>query len=887
MKQIANLKLGDSAAVPHQRDLTPPFQFGGPQQNGSKDRLKGKKVLIYGAGDVWYKFMMAPLLHLGIKPEDITLVDLADKPVPEGLEWQYKGVNVINRKEFDKQIAADKDYIKKQGFAFSVVATPPSAHASCAEEAIKNGLPVFIEKPMFASTAEYDTFVAFCKKNNGHVYAIDWQRSLSTLLYSALGQSVPFADSIEYGSDKDKALFDALAGQSIEKVSARFVEGRGNALADISHRGHLAKTTLNKDKWASAGMCADMGIHPKNGLTGAGFILKKITDAFFGGTSDEKGYRTAITQNADGTAPEMYSRVQSMMSFNGQENIPVEIECGKGSAPNVNDGRTIVDFKNGKRLVHEFGHKTNNIILYDTDKKTEIARACDRGEPYERMFLEGNALFNLWPKNQAQIAYGAESREAIKIVEEAHSHACNEPSRHQTARQLALDEMEKPKDAGEKSESFKVAKIGNKPGQCKFTTVSPEEVINGSCQRHSTAENAVYDEVSGNFYYVDIEHGLLTQYNPSSKVRKTWKLATGGLGDDGRPEQMISMVKVNAKDGSIMVMLSGDGEKKNAGLHYFDPEKGELTHVGKVPAWEKQHEENRFNDETTLNIGGKSLICYGTMSKHWDKRYDAKSRYKREGAFYVMDPTTLESHKLTFSDPNLLPPIITNGLADGGDAGDGKRYLFWSETVEDPGMRGAHLNVYRGVLDPKNWSVSNIESFKNFEELGGMMNGVETFGRPDGAKMAKYNGRDVYGISMLELGEIRFFYSDPKDKEYKKEALRIELPKGMTRNTQFALGEDKTGHPIGLVTTQDSGHFARRWSVVEGARTKAKDGLNGSVIAFDLPKGLEAHPDSIKRVDYPSLKQARSLAEPPPSVVPLSGHAQVTKAELYEQGRAR
>jgi hypothetical protein len=112
---------------------------------------------------------------------------------------------------------------------------------------------------------------------------------------------------------------------------------------------------------------------------------------------------------------------------NGQSNIPVHFECAKGSAPNVNDGRTIIKFKSAKgekTLVQEFGHRVNKITLYDTDGKTVLATASDRGEPYERMFLEASALFDKWKdsaKGQArirvQLSAGHEFEHIDKAIE--------------------------------------------------------------------------------------------------------------------------------------------------------------------------------------------------------------------------------------------------------------------------------------------------------------------------------------------------------------------------------------------------------------------------------------------------------------------------------------
>ncbi len=853
MQDGVDLLVGNAAAV-QQHPLTPNFQFAGVQQEGSKDRLKGKKVLVYGGGDVWPKFIMAPLLHLGIKPEDITLVDM--KPPPEGLEWQYKNINVIVRPDPKQPLNGDPDFIKNQKFDFAIVATPPSAHESCAKEAIGNGLPVMIEKPIFSSTTEYDRFSEFCAEKNAHAYAIDWQRALSTPLYAAIGQTVPFADAIEYkGADganlQNNPFPELLANDEVTDVRAIFTEGRGNALADIRHRGHLLKA-LQQGKWACAGMLADMGIHPINSITGAGFTLNKITGAFFGGASDEQGYRETIPHSREeGAESEMFARVDTEMSWNGKT-VPVHFECGKGSAPNVNDGRTIFKYKSGKTLVQEFGHRVNRITLYaDDTMQTVLATATDRGEPYERMFMEASHLFDKWKgtaKDQARIAYGAESREALRLVEESHEHACDNPPVVPKMRQYALDEMSTPQDIGEKARDFKTTTIQ------EYKTVSSEEVLAGSAQRHSTAEGITFDQKSRCFYYVDIEHGLLVRYNPNSEKRTTWKLTSDELDEDGRPKQMLAVAKAN-QDGSLLLMLSGGGE--NTGLNYFNPETGRLKNVGNIPAWENKHPDNRPNDETTLTIDGKNYICYGTMDRHWDKKFDANSNLERTGAYYLVDPETSESRKLTFEGDHPAP-LITNGLADGGTTADGKKILFWAETVEDAGQHGEHLNVYRGVLDPKTCHVSQIEIFKNHAELGGSMNGTDTYGRPDGAKMGMYHDRPVYGISVLETGQIRFFYSDPNDPEYKKEALRIELPQGMTRNTQFALGSDETGKPIGVVTTQDSGYFSRRWQAGD-KREKAKDGLNGSVIAFDLPEGLAAHPQAIQRLDYPAMEQVQAV----------------------------
>lgn len=849
MAELRDLKVGNPAAA-EQHPLTPGFQFGGVQQEGTKGRLEEKKVLVYGGGDVWPKFIMAPLLHLGVKPENITIVDL--KEPPEGLEWQYEGINFVKRNELDTQLKSDPDYLKKQGYDFAVVATSPSAHGVCAKEAIENGLPVMIEKPMFSSTKQYDEFTDYCGEKGGHVYAIDWQRGLSIPLYATLGQEVPFADSINYTNQE---AFKQLKDEELVDVKAIFNEGRGNALADISHRGHLLKGLSEQGGWACGGMLADMGIHPIHSITGAGLRLEHIDDAFFGGPSDERGYRQEVARNLNtDNEAEMFARVDATMSLGEQKNIPVHFECGKGSAPNLNDMRTIFTFKSGKTLVQEFGHRVNTVTLYDKNKQV-LATASDRGEPYERMFLEASALFDKWSescKGKSKIVHGDACREAIRVVEESHRHACKHPFKEpRSMRQYAIDEgLGEAKDAGDKASNFQLFTVG----QDQFRHVCADEVIPGSCQRHANAEGATFDKQSGNFYYVDNELGLLGRYNPNTEENQTWRLASDELDADGRPKQMLSVARVN-QDGSVIVLLSRGGP--NAGLNYFNPEKGELHHLGRVPEWEAQHPDNRPNDETTLTIDGKHYICYGTMDKHWDKKFDGESQYQRNGAYYLIDPATLESHKIEFEEGHPAP-IITNGLADGGNTADGKKVLFWAETVENPGQKGEGINVYRGELDPKICKVSNIETFKTHAELSGMMNGTDTYGRPDGAQTALYHDREVYGISMLELGQIKFYYSNPKDPEYKKEALRIELPSGMTRNTQFALGQDAEGHSVGLVTTQDGGHFSRRWQVGDKP-SKAKDGLNGSVIAIDLPEGLKADPQTIERTNYPAIEQLEAM----------------------------
>lgn len=851
-----------SAVAARQHALTPPFQFAGQQQEGTKDRLNGKRVLVYGAGDVWYKFLLAPLMHLGVNPKDITIIE-KERP-KEDLGWQYKGVNIVTCDE----LAASPDLIIKGQFDFGIVATPPGAHAKCAKEAIeKFGLPVLIEKPLFTSTSEYDQFAAFCKEKNGHVVAVDWQRELSTLLYAAMGQKVPFDDSLEFS---DRTKFETLAGEKIKSVSARFIEGRGNPLAAITHRKHLLNASLTEGSWASGGMLADMGVHPINALTGGGFALEKITKAFFGGATDEHGDSEVLPRVRDkANVAEMFAYVDAAMSYNGQGNIPVHIECGKGPAPNINDGRTIIEFESGKKLVHEFGHRMNSVTLYD-DKGKEIATGRDRGEPYERMILEAEHLFAKMPKDKPLMAFGPEGREGIRLIEEAHRHACDHPPVERKMRQSALNEQGVEIDVGEKAKGFRAVSIG----EGEYKIISPEEVIKGSCQRHATSESAIFDKQSGAFFYVDIEHGLLTRCDTKTDQRTSWKLTGSELDEDGRPKQMLSVAAVN-KDGSVLVMLSEGGA--NAGLNYFSPETGELTNIGKIPSWEKTHPDNRPNDATTMEIAGKNYLVYGTMSRHWDKDFDAASAFNRTGAYYLLDPVTLESRQLSFEGSHCPTPLITNGLADGGTLPDGKKILFWAETVEDPGRKGADLNVYRGVLDPNTLKVSNITVFKNHQELGGIMNGVETFGRPDGAHMVRYQGKDAYGISMLELGQIRFFDADSTSADFGKEVLRIQLPSGLTRNTRFAIGTDKSGKPVGLATSQDSGHFSRRWNV--GVQDKAKDGLNGSVIAFQLPEGLEAHPQAIERVDYPELARARQLADVPTTVALNGGH----KVIPYEQ----
>lgn len=861
------LEVGNPAAAPKQHPLSPPFGFG-VQQVGTQGKLEGKKVLVYGAGDVWYKFILAPLLHLGVKPEDITIIENTKHAAD--LAWQHEGMNFLTRKELGKTLAEQKKNLgrlKDKNFDFAIIATPPKAHLECIQEAFDLGLPVVVEKPAFVSSAEYNAFEELCRKENGKAVFIDWQRAQSTLLYAALGYEVPFADSIEWNK---RAEFKKLAKDKIAKVTANFIEGRGNPLAAIAHRGHLTThADLKEGSWCSAGMFADMGIHPVNAVMACGAKLKHITKAFFGNNPDEQGFFQKLTRTRnEANTPESFASVDAIMSWNGQDNIPVHMECGKGPYPCVNDSQTVFEYESGKRLVHEFGYRTNRVTLYAADG-TVLATAKERGEPYEKMFLEAQYLFDHAPAGPL-MAYGPESLRALQLVEEAHEYACDHPDKApNTMWQSALEGQDLKADAREKTFTVKNYKI-----------LSPkEEVIKDSCQGHSTAEGAIFDQTSGNFWYVDIEHGLLVRYNPDGGERKTWKLTRHELDKDGRPKQMLSVAAVN-DDGSVLVMLSEGGS--NAGLNYFNPETNQLVHIGKIPEWEHEHPENRPNDATIIKIGGRNHLLYGTMSRHWDKRFNLDSTYERTGAYYLLDLETLESKKIRF-DGEVSTPLITNGLADGGDIMTDKgmqKILFWSETVENPGGKGEDLNVYRGIFDPKECVVTDIKIFKNHRELGGLMNGVETFGRPDGAQRGQYFDKEVYGISMLELGQLRFYYSNPEDTGYYgQEALRIQLPKGMTRCTRFALGHDGEGKQIGIVTSQDSGHFSRRWNADGHAKTP--DGLNGTVIAFDLPEGLTAHPHSIERLDYPHLKRAQELADPAPTVVTPDQDAQVRKIKSY------
>jgi sugar lactone lactonase YvrE len=346
--------------------------------------------------------------------------------------------------------------------------------------------------------------------------------------------------------------------------------------------------------------------------------------------------------------------------------------------------------------------------------------------------------------------------------------------------------------------------------------VIKEKDIQITQRNHWTAESPVWDPIRKVFFYTDIEGGRLHKFDPQNHTTNTWQI--GSKGDGDKNGQMVGGVALNS-DGSLIILLEA---AENAGINYFNPDKDLLLNIPN--SWpEKDKIYNRPNDTTVVQIGGKNMMIYGTMSKKWSesKNYD--------GAFYVLDEN-LKSHKIRF-EGNIYPgTIISNGLADGGMNDDGTTKLFWVESVGPHDSR----NIYTGNLNPITYEVKNVKIFADYSEI---TEGTEAF--PDGANMLNVRGKEAYAVSVLQLGEIRAF-----DPNTGKKVASIKLPEGLANNTKFAIGEDTEGKNILFVTTINFDY------------PKEKEGLNGCTALISLPEEITMHTASIKATDYISMESA-------------------------------
>ncbi len=819
--------------------LTPDFNFGHQLEDLEgvlRDMLGGKGLLVIGAGDIWPKFVRWASDHVGI--DNITVLEL--NPPPANMQWQYDAlkadgkIKVVTQAEF----AADPSLIKGEDFAFSFGCTPPKGHFAAVEQSFGLGLPIMLEKPAFLSVAEFEQCKALQQEKQIPIVFVDWEYPLSRTLHAALGHEVPFAGSIQIDYPEK---FAAFTDGEIASVETNFVEGVGNPLVKAGHRVHLSKSPSQ-----GGGMVWDLVTHTSAPVTLIGFELEEVISAKLGKPlkTGEFGIYEQIGREDvppdEQTAGDGSVHAEMLMVFQrGQKGIKVIHEAGKLGL--VNDMKVTIRYKNNYVVTYEFGHTQSEVKLYDPSGAV-VATGKGHGDPYAFFLVEGAYIFDQWRKGgPAIMAYGTATREAIKICEAIHQVGRAEYVEPGTfVRQSALENQ--PMDSPEiltrrKTSTYQTVKIED------YQLISePNECW--------TAEGPFFDKQLG-FGFSDIEGGKVVLFDPNTHRRTTWSLTSGEMGPDGFPKQMVGGTTAVNQDGCLLVMLDMGGP--DAGLHYLDVATHQLYKVADLPV--NEHPRNRPNDATRIKLFDKMHLLWSSMSRIWNQLCNPDGSFQRNGNYYVVDSETFESRILTFEGGVHRAPIITNGLADGGPLKDGKRRLFWAETVENPGESGEGIRVYRGTLDPETLHVSNITVFKTHAQLGGTRNGRGTHGRPDGAEMALWGRKGVYGVSVLETGALRFF--DPRSGAL---ALDVRLPEGVTRNTKFALGWNAQGDNLGVVTTLDA---ARRTRRPKPDGSFEYEGDNGGVIMFKLPSGLRAHPGSVSRVEYPSLELLNSQARLP------------------------
>jgi hypothetical protein len=145
------------------------FSFG-KQPLATRDAGKGEKIGVVGAGDVWDKFILPTIVQRGAEAY------VYDKKF-EASCWLEKDSSLAPD-EAEKNAAQERErfqaLIKKAGkqdsihmvqggvgnmpndLSYVMVLTPPSSHLPVIKQVMKSGVPIVVEKPLVATSAQAD-----------------------------------------------------------------------------------------------------------------------------------------------------------------------------------------------------------------------------------------------------------------------------------------------------------------------------------------------------------------------------------------------------------------------------------------------------------------------------------------------------------------------------------------------------------------------------------------------------------------------------------------------------------------------------------------------------------------------------------------------------------
>lgn len=355
----------------------PEFRFG-KQPAGLKDvdvleHGRRRRIGIIGAGDVYRKFVGWALDHRGTER---FIYDKSNPVTPGALEHRVDSMD---------QMPKDIDYL--------LVLTPPCYHADYVRWAQQNNIPVMVEKPFVADTADLVSPGGISdqlRAATAPVYAMDWEVPQATPLMTALGMNVPFQDAVQFSNREAFKNFDL---SHVTRIEATFLEGGDNPL------GNVAKARQDRP-WAfdirkGGGALFDMGVHPLNTLAAMGFLPGEIHSATLGDPIDggRKGVYRRIG-NGENTA-EFYAHVEMDSQRDGRR-IPTLIETGKGGV--ANDMRIkLVDDK-GHVIDWEYGPEKSEVTLRNA-RGDVLATAQSNTDPYGLMFEQATRFFEAEKSN--------------------------------------------------------------------------------------------------------------------------------------------------------------------------------------------------------------------------------------------------------------------------------------------------------------------------------------------------------------------------------------------------------------------------------------------------------------------------------------------------------
>lgn len=288
-----------------------------------------------------------------------------------------------------------------------------------------------------------------------------------------------------------------------------------------------------------------------------------------------------------------------------------------------------------------------------------------------------------------------------------------------------------------------------------------------------TGETPMFNPYDKCFYYVDIEHGDIHQYDPKTGSAKKWHLDKG----------MVGGIVVN-NDGTLI----GNAQK---GLFAFDPETGSLVMSRPI---EPDKPNNRPNDMNIFEMAdGTSRIAVGCIPI--DRTLIKKG--EKPGVVYVVKPDTLT-----------LKPIFDKHVTSNALCGynkNGENIIFVAETDKNNDPK-----VWKANYNSETDEIENIRVFLTRAEMQG--------GRPDGASIIEIDGRKVIAIAALDTNKIIGF-----DVDTAEPVMTVDAPEDLTL-THAAFGPDKDGKTICLINSSRR-HFNNKDMPGVSVIVPIKDGI--------------------------------------------------------------